>query len=48
MLGRDQAASWGKPGTNITFINNSYKTGYKLMIFRLINTACVMRIVAYM
>lgn len=29
MLGQDHATSGGKPGTNITFIYNSYKKGYK-------------------
>lgn len=48
MLGQDQAASGGKPGTNITFIYYSYKTEYNLLILRQKNTVCLIRIITGM
>lgn len=48
MLGQDRAGSRGKLTANITFICNSYKTGYKLMILRLKINASLMRIITGM
>jgi hypothetical protein len=45
MLGQVRAGSKGKLAANIKFICNSYKTGYKLMIFRLVNISSLMRII---
>lgn len=48
MLGQDRAGSKGKLTANITFIYNSYKTGYKLMIFRLYYTSGLLKIITCM